>query len=147
MSEDEKRLMERKQIKENNKSLSREAGKFGVKSKLDHGKFNNQGYKGLYDGEINLDIAKRKGVKKEKILDYMNSEELSINNFRVSQTDAQLREDRKKGLYGKEYANKVHYKKGEMIREMVVTKPEKLPTPRKSVKTIEKEQKYKKVTQ
>ena len=51
----------------------------------------NAGYKGLYDGETRREIAKRKGLKeKEDILDYMGSEELAANWFRITQTEAQL---------------------------------------------------------
>lgn len=71
LSEDEKRLYTRKNVKDKNKYLFDTAKLSGVKN---YGRFNNYGYKGLYNGETAKDIAKRKGISdKEDILDYMSS--------------------------------------------------------------------------
>lgn len=46
---------------------------------------------GLYGGEKARDIAARKGLAKgEKVLDWMNPEELASNIFRAAQTTAKL---------------------------------------------------------
>ena len=60
LSEDEKRLYKRRQVKDGNKSLYRIAVKKGVKN---FDKFTNAGYRGLYNGETADDIAKRKGLR------------------------------------------------------------------------------------
>ncbi len=62
----------------------------GVKN---FGKFNDYGYRGLYNGETTKMIAKRKGIDpdKEEILDYMGSTELAANLFRITQTDEVLK--------------------------------------------------------
>ena len=139
LTEDEKRVKLRNEIKGYNKSLSSVAYSFGVIEPLDYAKFQNAGYKGLYDGEAAKDIANRKGLKKkDDILDHMESEELAANWFRVTQTEAQLKKD---NIHGRQHTNKTHYEVGQRVRNTMVNKPEDLPTPSKSVKQLEKEQK------
>ena len=72
LSEDEKRLYTRINIKNKNKILFDTAKNAGVKN---YGKFNDYGYMGLYGGETAKDIAKRKGIdsNNQEILDYMGS--------------------------------------------------------------------------
>lgn len=86
LSEDEKRLYTRINVKNKNKYLFDTAKNAGV---TNYGKFNDYGYKGLYNGETAKQIAKRKGIDpdKEDILDYMGSTELAANLFRITQTD------------------------------------------------------------
>ena len=137
LTEDEKRVKLRNEIKGYNKSLSSVAHNFGVIEPLDYAIFQNAGYQGLYEGEKAKDIAKRKGLKKkDDILDYMGSEELAANWFKVTQTEAQLKKDNK---YGKQHANRTHYKVGKKVRDTMVNKPETLSTPNKSAKQLEKE--------
>jgi len=77
LSEDEKRLYTRILVNNKNKYLFKTAKEADVKN---FGKFNNFGYKGLYNGETAQQIAKRKNIKEnEDILDYMGSEELGGN--------------------------------------------------------------------
>ena len=86
LNEDEKRLYTRISVKNKNKYLFVTAKQVGVK---DYGKFNDYGYKGLYNGETAKQIAKRKQInpEKEDILDHMGSTELAANLFRITQTD------------------------------------------------------------
>ena len=141
LTEDEKRFYQRNLTKKGNYSLNQEAKKAGVKNFY---KFHNAGYKGLYNGETADDIAKRKGLRyREDILDNMGSEELATNLFRISQTEARLRKD---NIQGEGKANETHYNIGKNIREVIAknggTMPECLPTPKKSLKELEKERKY-----
>ena len=93
LTEDEKRFYQRDLTKKGNYFLNIAARNAGVKN---FDKFHNSGYKGLYNGETANDIAKRKGLRyREDILDNMGSEELGANLFRITQTEAALREDRK----------------------------------------------------
>ncbi len=139
LSEDDKRLKLRNEIKGYNKSLSNVAKSFGVIKPLDYAIFQNAGYQGLYDGEKRDNIAKRKGLKKkEEILDHMGSEELAANWFRVTQTEAQLRKDDK---YGKQHANTTHFEVGKRVRDTMVNKPEDLSVPDKSIKQLKSEKK------
>ena len=72
----------------------------------------------------------------------MGSEELADNIFRIAQTDAKLKRDNVDNEYT---ANSVHYEVGKKVRnaikELGGTMPEKLPTPKRSLKEIEKEEK------
>ena len=139
LSEDEKRLYRRKQTKDGNKILYRVAKEKGVKN---FDKFTNAGYKGLYNGETANDIARRKGLRyREDILDNMGSVELGANVFRITQTEALLEKQEKPN---ENMATDTHYKVGKAIRETIEklggTMPEDLPTPKKSIKELEKEQ-------
>lgn len=140
LSEDERRLYNRITVKNRNKYLFDTAKASGVK---DYAKFNNAGYKGLYNGETAEDIAKRKGLnEKQAILDYMNSEELGANIFRITQTDALLKSNK---VDTEKEACITHNKVGKAVRETIKklggTMPENLPTPEKSIKELETEKK------
>ena len=137
LTEDEKRFYQRDLTRKGNYSLNQTAKLAGVKN---FDKFHNAGYKGLYNGETANDIAKRKGLRyREDILDNMGSEELAANLFRITQTEAKLKKD---NIHGENNANKTHYNIGKNIREVIEknggTMPEKLPTPNKSLKDLEK---------
>ena len=140
LSEDQKRLYIRSLTKRGNYSLNQTAKNSGVKN---FDKFHNYGYKGLYNGETANDIAKRKGLRyREDILDNMGSDELAANLFRISQTNQKLKND---NINGENNANITHYKMGKDIRNFIKkqggTMPEDLPTPGKSIKQIEKNNK------
>ena len=141
LSEDQKRIYQRNLTKKGNYSLNQTAKIAGVKN---FDKFHNYGYKGLYNGEIANDIAKRKGLRyREDILYNMCSKELVDNPFRIVQTEAKLKNS---DIKDEKIANNIHYKIGKNIREVIIknggTIPEKLPTPNKSIKQIKKENLY-----
>ncbi len=140
LTEDEKRFYQRNLTRKGNYSLNQTAKKAGVKN---FDKFHNAGYKGLYNGETADDIAKRKGLRyREDILDNMGSDELIANLFRISQTEQKLKRD---NIQTEKDANKAHYEVGSKIRKTIKelggTMPEDLPTPKKSLKQLEKENK------
>ena len=140
LTEDEKRFYQRDLTKKGNYSLNQTAAKAGVKN---FDKFHNAGYKGLYNGETANDIAKRKGLRyREDILDNMGSDELIVNLFRISQTNQKLIND---NVQGEGNANGIHFNIGKNIRKVIAknggTMPEELPTPDKSLKELEKENK------
>ena len=140
LTEDEKRFYQRNLTRKGNYSLNQTAKKAGVKN---FDKFHNAGYKGLYNGETADDIAKRKGLRyREDILDNMGSDELIANLFRISQTEQKLKKD---NIQTEKEANKTHFNIGKNIREVIAknggTMPEDLPTPKKSLKQLEKENK------
>ncbi len=140
LTEDEKRFYQRNLTRKGNYSLNQTAKKSGVKN---FDKFHNFGYKGLYNGETADDIAKRKGLRyREDILDNMVSDELIANLFRISQTEQKLKKD---NIQSEKEANKTHYNIGKIVRKAIKeaggTMPEDLPTPKKSLKQLEKENK------
>ena len=123
LTEDEKRFYQRDLTRKGNYSLNQAAKNAGVKN---------------FD-----DIAKRKGLRyREDILDNMGSEELAANLFRITQTESKLKRD---NISTEKEANKTHYNIGKNIREVIAknggTMPEDLPTPKKSLKQLEKENK------
>ena len=140
LTEDEKRLYRRNQVRKGNYNLNKTAVNSGVK---DLARFHNAGYKGLYDGNTADDIFKRKKLRyREDILDNMGSEELADNIFRIAQTDAKLKRD---NVHNEYTANLVHFEVGKEVRNSIKrlggTMPEDLPTPNKSLKELEKENK------
>ena len=143
LSEDKKRLAIRNEMKSHNKSLAEAAKMAGISEPKDYAIFQNKGYQGLYGGLGRREIHTRKGLKKSQdILDHMGSTELAANLFRATQTDEKLR---KENITGKEAANQTHYEVGKKVRQTIAelggTMPEDLPTPQKSIKQIEREQK------
>ena len=141
LSEDQKRLAIRAEMREHNKSLAEAARNDGVINPIDYAIFQNRGYQGLYGGLGAKEIHARKGLKKsQQILDHMGSTELAANLFRATQTDEKLRREQ---ISGKEEAGDVHFEVGRKVRQTIAelggTMPEDLPTPEKSIKQIEKE--------
>ena len=137
LSEDDKRIYDRNLARKRNRSLSDIAKKSGVEN---FGKFNNAGYIGLYN-ETAQQIKNRKGLKKgQEILDYMGSEELGANIFRITQTEAKLK---KTNINNEDLACATHNYVGKAVRrtieELGGTMPENLPTPEKSIKELEKD--------
>lgn len=71
----------------------------------------------------------------------MGSAELGANIFRITQTEALLEKQKIPDEY---LANNTHYEVGKAVRDTIKklggTMPEKLPTPKKSIKELEKEE-------
>lgn len=140
LTEEQKRIAIRDEIKHHNKSLSESAGNAGVKN---FGRFHNSGYQGLYGGLNMQDIHNLKELNEgEHILDFMGSAELAANLFRATQTDEVLR---RRNIKGEELANNTHFNVGRTIRntmkELGTTMPENLPTPRESIQELKNKQK------
>ena len=142
LTEDEKRFYQRNLTKQGNYSLQQIAKNAGVKN-MDQ--FHNAGYKGLYGGETADDIFKRKGLRyREDILDNMSSDELAVNHFRIVQAKQKIENE---NIKGEANAKQAHFQVGKKVRKTIKelggTMPEKLPTPKKSLKELKKEQKRK----
>ena len=140
LTEEEKRFYQRNLTRKGNYSLNKAAKNAGVKN---FDKFHNAGYQGLYNGETADDIAKRKGLRyREDILDNMGSEELAANLFRITQTESRLKRDK---VDTEKKACDTHNKIGKIVRKAIKEAggimPEDLPTPEKSLKQLEKENK------
>lgn len=146
LSENQKRLAIRNEMKRHNIALADAAHNAGVVDPVDYAIFQNHGYMGLYGGLKAQDIRERKGLSKgQNILDHMGSTELAANLFRATQTEEKLRRD---NIKGKNNANRTHYQVGVKVRKTIAelggTMPENLPTPDKSISQIEREQKKEK---
>ena len=140
LSADEKRFYQRKLTKQGNYTLQKVASDAGVKNMAE---FHNAGYKGLYNGETADDIFKRKKLRyREDILDNMNEDELVANLFRINQTKQKLLKD---NVQGEKEAKDVHYEVGKKVRRAIADiggmMPEEMPTPKKSLKELEREKK------
>ena len=140
LSDDEKRFYQRKLTRQGNYTLQRVAVRAGVKNMAE---FHNAGYKGLYNGETADDIFKRKKLRyREDILDNMNEDELVANLFRINQTKQKLLKD---NVQGEKEAKDVHYEVGKKVRKAIADiggmMPEEMPTPKKSLKELEREKK------
>ncbi|MEG1882000.1 MAG: DNA damage-inducible protein D [Clostridia bacterium] len=143
LTEDEKRLFLRGDIKQKNMLLAEAAHSAGIETIIEYAEFQNWGYKGLYGGLTALDIATKKGIADgDDILDRMGSEELGANLFRITQTEAKLKREK---VTTKRQANDTHFAVGKEVRKAIEnlggTMPEELPAAEKSIKEIEGEQK------
>ncbi len=141
LSEDEKRLFIRGDIKQKNMLLAEAAHKAGIITNQEYAAFQDSGYRGLYGGLTARDIAENKGLQNgEEILDFMDSEELAANLFRITQTEAKMRRE---GTDTPAKANAAHYQVGKAVRQTIAelggTMPEDLPTPDRSIKELESE--------
>ncbi|MBV1864488.1 MAG: DNA damage-inducible protein D [Rhodobacteraceae bacterium] len=128
MSEDEKRVFIRNQLKEHNKYLASAAKGAGVVTPDQFAIFQSKGYQGLY-GKTVPEIRRYKGLAKSaQILDRMGSTELAANFFRVTQTEEKLRKENVKGVQA---AYNTHYEVGRQVRDAMLkisgVAPEDLP--------------------
>jgi DNA-damage-inducible protein D len=146
--EQQKRLQLRERVSENNRKLAEAAHEAGVLSRS-FGEFQNAGYRGLYGGLDAEAIRVRKGLgDKEEILDRMGRAELAANDFRITQTEEKLRNERKAGQAN---AIATHHEVGQKVRaaieEIGGTMPEELPA-EPSIKPLlnEKRRQHKKLS-
>ncbi|GHT71481.1 DNA damage-inducible protein D [Bacteroidia bacterium] len=142
LDEANKRLVIRGDIKQWNQMLAEAARIAGVISEEEFAAFQNSGYMGLYGGETVADIHRRKNLNsKEKILDFMNSQELIANLFRISLAEEKIRKD---NIQGADEANAAHNEVGQEVRNTIARVggilPENQPTPTKSIAEVQREQ-------
>lgn len=136
LSEEQKRVLLRDEIKIHNSHLASAAQGAGVIAPMDFAVFQTHGYQGLYGGLNVPGIQRKKGLRaNQKILDHMGSTELAANLFRATQTEEKLRRDKVKG---KAAANATHHEVGvkvrQAIRDIGGTMPENLPVAEDVVK-------------
>lgn len=121
------RLLIRDEIKDGNKSLCTVVKEAGVES---YAKFTNAGYRGMYN-MMNVQLAKRRGVDKNKLFETMGRTELAANLFRITQTEERIKSQ---GIYGQEMLEQTHFSVGREVRKIIVKNtgrtPEQLPQER-----------------
>jgi len=142
LDEDNRRLVIRGDIKQWNQMLAEAAHNAGIITEEEFAYFQNSGYMGLYGGETVQDIHQRKRLlPKQKILDYMNSQELIANLFRISLAEEKIRVEQIQGL---ELVSKTHNRVGQEVRQTIKrvggVLPENQPMPNKSIDEVQKEQ-------
>lgn len=95
-ADDVNRVYLRGDISDREKTLAHVAHKHGVEN---YAFFQNAGYRGMYNMNLNK-LRNYKGLPAEtktSILDFMDNEELAANIFRVTQTEAKIRNEKLKG--------------------------------------------------
>lgn len=90
--------------------------------------FQNQGYLGLYNMSIKQ-LKERKGIPDDRSpLDFMGKEELAANLFRITQTEAKIRNE---GIRGQRKLEDAAFSVGRQVRQTMEdisgTRPENLP--------------------
>lgn len=114
ISDEEKRLHVRTQVIDNNKTLFDSAKSSGVRN---FGKFNDAGYRGLY-GMNAKELALKKNLGKDKILDRAGTTELAANLFRITQTNDKLQNELASGkTIGEQKADSIHFMIGGKVRQ------------------------------
>jgi DNA-damage-inducible protein D len=141
LAEDKKRLLLRGDIRQMNQLLVEAAKGAGIISDEEYAVFQNRGYQGLYGGLSVADIHARKHLgEKDKILDFMGSEEMISNLFRISQTQSKITRE---NIRSKELASYAHFTVGREVREAIMrlggVMPEDLPTPERGIIELERE--------
>lgn len=119
------RLLVRGEISQHEKSLAGVAHKSGVN---DYARFQNAGYVGMY----NMPIWKLKSYKRFQgegsLLDRMGRDELAANLFRLTQTEAKIRND---GIKGQQNLETAAETVGRIVRNTVLQisgqAPENMP--------------------
>ncbi|MDR0737907.1 MAG: DNA damage-inducible protein D [Prevotellaceae bacterium] len=142
LDEDNRRLVVRGDVRQWNQMLVEAAHNAGVITEEEFATFQNAGYMGLYGGETVADIHKRKKLQpKQKILDFMNSQELIANLFRISLAEEKIRKGQ---IQRTEHATAAHNAVGQEVRRTIErvggVLPEDQPTPEKSIEEVQREQ-------
>lgn len=127
LSEAEKveRLQIREEVTDKEKSLSSVASRAGVEI---YGYFQNAGYRGMYNKNMN-DLKRIRGIdKKKSLLDFMGREELAANLFRITQTELKIKSEQIRGQKNlEEAANTVGKKVRKTMLDISNIAPENLP--------------------
>ena len=122
------RIAIREEIKGENTTLAGIAKSAGVE---DYAKFQNAGYLGMYN-MINVNIARRRGLDKEKLIDHMGKVEMAANLFRNTMTEERIKSQ---NLHGQAALEAAHQIVGRGVRKMVQEQtkmnPEDLPIERR----------------
>ena len=118
------RLLIRDEIKEGHKTLYSVAKQAKVE---DYAKFQNAGYRGMYN-MLNVQLANRRHIDKNKLFDTMGRAELAANLFRITQTEERIKSQ---NIYGQQKLEETHFDVGKEVRDMVKRNsgryPESLP--------------------
>ncbi len=134
-AEDVERVAIRDDITEREKSLSGVAGSAGVTV---YGYFQNAGYRGMYNCNIN-DLRRIKSLPANRSpLDFMGKQELAANLFRLTETEARIVNE---GIKGQQPCEAAALSVGRAVRQTMMntsgTRPEDL-APADDIKNVQK---------
>jgi DNA-damage-inducible protein D len=137
------RLEVRDEITSREKTLVSTATQAGVEV---YAFFHNAGYRGLYNKNYQELINYKGAPQGRSLLDFMGKEELAANLFRITQTEAKIRNE---GIQGQQSLQAAAHTVGKAVRNTMIatsgTKPEDLPLAgdirdtRKKIKATHKE--------
>lgn len=138
MSDEERRLYVRRQVTDEDMKLFDATKYSGVKH---YGAFYDAGYLGLY-GMRAKEIAEKKQLGNDKILDRAGATELAANLFRITQTQDRLRNELEKGnRIGDKVATRTHFVIGGKVRQTIKDiggiMPEELPPEDEHIRRLE----------
>jgi DNA-damage-inducible protein D len=122
------RIITRGEISDGEKSLASTARTAGITTDQGYAFFQNAGYRGMYNVNLNR-LREIKGVPpKRSPLDFMHSTELAANLFRITQTDAKIKNE---GVTGQARLEQTAHEVGRTVRSTMIqlsnTRPEDLP--------------------
>ena len=137
------RIAIRGEVSEREKSLSGIVSNAGLEN---YAFFQNKGYLGLYNMPINR-LREHKGIPDGRSpLDFMGKEELAANLFRITQTEAKIRNEK---IMGQKKLEDAAFSVGQQVRQTMEdisgTRPENLPiesdikTVKSAIKATQKE--------
>ncbi len=134
------RLAIREEIAEREKSLAGTAKNAKV---VNYAFFQNAGYRGLYNLNMEKLKAKRNVPADRSLLDFMGKEELAANLFRITQTELKIKNE---NIVGQNNLEVTAENVGKMVRksmqEISGIMPENLPI-KEDIKQVKKELKQK----
>ena len=128
------RVLIRDEVSAGEKSLSSTANRHGVEN---FAFFHNAGYRGMYNMNLNALLTKKGLGKGERLIDRMGKDEIAAHLFRITMTDAKIKNE---GLKGQQQLETAAEKVGKHVRQSMIElsgqRPENLPVadPIKDVK-------------
>lgn len=121
-ADDVNRVFLRGDITDREKTLNHLAHRHGVE---EYGLFQNAGYRGLYNMNINkLKNYKGVGDLKGSLLDFMNPVELAANTFRITQTEEKIRNQ---NIQGQKPLERAAEEVGRSVRNVMIQTSGTLP--------------------
>lgn len=134
------RLVIREEISERETSLSGIVHKAGVEN---YAFFQNAGYRGMYNKNINQLKLLRNIPTNKSPLDFMGKEELAANLFRITQTELKIKQDNISGQRNLENtAENVGRKVRQTMKDISGVLPEQLPA-QEDIKNVKQQLKAK----
>jgi len=129
------RITIRDEMKIEQTSLASTVKRAGVDN---YANFQNAGYLGMYN-MMNVELARRRGLKPGELLDHMSKVELSANLFRITMTEEYIKTQ---DIRGQDRLENAHYEVGrkvrKTVREITGKNPEQLPI-EKRIPEVQKE--------